>query len=108
MADFPYRPWKADEDDRDEEMFRVVRGADGRPLLFVSKWLSANEQEDLIRLIEAAPDLITYMREVFYHATDRYGHSRWTGKDWKAWRLKAGPVIAELWPAEWNKSDESK
>ena len=86
-------------------MFRVVRACDGRPLLFVSKWLSATEQDDMTRLIEAAPDLITQMREVFYSAVDRHGEPRWTSADWKRWRAKSGPIIAELWPAEWEKTD---
>lgn len=90
-------PWSADAEDVDADSFRIVRAADKRPLAYMDKQLSPNTQDDLARLLTASPDLLSALREVFFAPQDITGAPEWRDKQWRAWRNRVGPLIAELW-----------
>ena len=91
MADYyPPRPWAANLGDIDEQEYRVIRDANGRPLAYVDKMMSANMQEDVARLFKNAPALLTATRSIFF----KQGLSE---AEWNRWREVVGPVLAELW-----------
>ena len=91
MADYyPPRPWAANLGDIDEQEYRVIRDATGRPLAYVDKMLSANMQEDVARLLKNAPLLLSGVRSVFFK-------SDMTETERERWRAAMGPVLAELW-----------
>jgi hypothetical protein len=90
-------PWTANVHDLDDQEYRVVRAADGRPLAYIDKHLSLNQQEDVARLVAAAPKLLHATRGVFYANA---GAPQWTEGQWNKWRGYIGPVLAELWSTE--------
>lgn len=96
---YPAQPWHIEPDQRDEEGYRVVRGIDGRPVAYIERRLSEYQQEDIARLIASAPQVLGGLREVFFAIGQK---DDWTADEWKAWRKKVGPVLAELWPVERN------
>jgi hypothetical protein len=98
-ADLPVlrEPWRADVDDVDVKHYRIVRGADDRPLAYMDKHLSLNAQNDLAKMITASPRMLVLMREVFFAPSDANGRPEWSYDDWRKWRNKAGPILAELW-----------
>lgn len=91
MADYyPPRPWSANLGDIDEQEYRVIRDANGRPLAYVDKMLSANMQEDVARLLKNAPGLLQGARSIFFEQDI-------SESKWKSWRAFMGPILAELW-----------
>lgn len=99
---YPMLPWVADPEDRDGEMFRVVRANDGRPLLYVDKSLSQAQSENVCRLIVNAPRLLTLTRRVFYGTGNADGTIGMAAAEWRNWRQQIGPLIADCWPVEWD------
>jgi hypothetical protein len=103
---YPDTPWKADPQDRDGDnvdgMYRVVRAADGRPLFFVDRQLSASQSENICRLVVAAPKLLTLCRQVFYGTGNADGTTGLSKAQWDNWRQQMGPMIADCWPVEWD------
>lgn len=100
MSIYPQLPWTADPADTDQEMFRVIRGRDGRPILYIAKELGAMSQEDVARLVTAAPAMLAALRLLFFATPAMNGGINWDAKQWMEWRKRVGPLLAELWPVE--------
>lgn len=94
---YPALPWRAEASHRDVEGYRVVRGKDGRPVAYVERRFSEHRQEDIARLIARAPVILEGLREVFFASADSVD---WSPEEWKRWREKVGPSLADLWPVE--------
>jgi hypothetical protein len=89
-------PWSADIEDLDDEEFRVIRAANGRPVAYIDKTLSINAQDDVARLFLHSPMLLEGVRQVFFAVAEN-GSPRWTARNWERWRQSIGPVLSQLW-----------
>jgi hypothetical protein len=109
MVKYSPRPSYADEDDMDDEEYRVIRASDGRPLAYLEKGMWKEDQQFLAKLFLHSPDLLELVRELRLAAKSSSNCGPILARrEWIAWLLKADEVHRSIWGYDQEDEDESE